>query len=69
MYLDLMEDTRLFTRPVTILSPQLDINAEEAGGGSCLTFRNGLFLAGPESAGARLVVGNFSIVEDFSPIS
>jgi len=37
---------------VTIQSPQLDINTVAAGGGSCLTFRNGLFLAGPESAGA-----------------
>jgi 5-oxoprolinase (ATP-hydrolysing) len=24
-----------------------------AGGGSCLTFRNGMFQAGPESAGAH----------------
>ncbi|KAJ3510809.1 hypothetical protein NMY22_g15860 [Coprinellus aureogranulatus] len=40
------------TAGVTIQSPQLDINTVAAGGGSCLTFRNGLFLAGPESAGA-----------------
>ncbi|KAG1782155.1 Hydantoinase/oxoprolinase-domain-containing protein [Suillus placidus] len=30
-----------------------NINTVAAGGGSCLTFRNGLFLAGPESAGAQ----------------
>ncbi|KIJ95613.1 hypothetical protein K443DRAFT_322374 [Laccaria amethystina LaAM-08-1] len=41
------------TAGVTIQSPQLDINTVAAGGGSCLTFRNGLFLAGPESAGAQ----------------
>ncbi|KDR72862.1 hypothetical protein GALMADRAFT_73290 [Galerina marginata CBS 339.88] len=40
------------TAGVTIQSPQLDINTVAAGGGSCLTFRNGLFLAGPNSAGA-----------------
>ncbi|KAF9264980.1 5-oxoprolinase [Marasmius fiardii PR-910] len=40
------------TAGTTIQSPQLDINTVAAGGGSCLTFRNGLFLAGPESAGA-----------------
>ncbi|KAG8710325.1 hypothetical protein FRC09_000187, partial [Ceratobasidium sp. 395] len=34
-------------------SPQLDINTVAAGGGSCLTFKHGLFLAGPESAGAE----------------
>ena len=37
---------------MTIQSPQLDINTVAAGGGSCLTFRNGLFVTGPESAGA-----------------
>jgi 5-oxoprolinase (ATP-hydrolysing) len=41
------------TAGVTIQSPQLDINTVAAGGGSCLMFRNGLFLAGPESAGAE----------------
>ena len=41
------------TAGVTIQSPQLDINTVAAGGGSLLTFRNGLFLAGPESAGAH----------------
>ncbi|KZW02220.1 hypothetical protein EXIGLDRAFT_829430 [Exidia glandulosa HHB12029] len=41
------------TAGVTIQSPQLDINTVAAGGGSCLTFKNGLCLAGPESAGAE----------------
>jgi N-methylhydantoinase A/oxoprolinase/acetone carboxylase beta subunit len=41
------------TAGVTIQSPQLDINTVAAGGGSCLTFRQGLFRAGPESAGAE----------------
>ncbi|KIM63244.1 hypothetical protein SCLCIDRAFT_15597 [Scleroderma citrinum Foug A] len=41
------------TAGVTIQSPQLDINTVAAGGGSCLTFRNGLFVTGPESAGAE----------------
>ena len=41
------------TAGVTIQSPQLDINTVAAGGGSCLNFRNGLFLTGPESAGAQ----------------
>ncbi|KDQ58189.1 hypothetical protein JAAARDRAFT_686181 [Jaapia argillacea MUCL 33604] len=41
------------TAGVTIQSPQLDINTVAAGGGSCLNFRNGLFAAGPESAGAE----------------
>lgn len=40
------------TAGITISSPQLDINTVAAGGGSCLAFRNGLFTAGPESAGA-----------------
>ena len=34
-------------------SPQLDINTVAAGGGSRLFFRNGLFVVGPESAGAH----------------
>lgn len=38
---------------VTIQSPQLDINTVAAGGGSRLFFRNGLFVVGPESAGAH----------------
>lgn len=37
------------TAGITINSAQLDINTVAAGGGSCLTFRNGLFLAGPVS--------------------
>jgi 5-oxoprolinase (ATP-hydrolysing) len=41
------------TAGVTIQSPQLDINTVAAGGGSCLTFQNGLFYAGPHSAGAQ----------------
>ncbi|PFH49537.1 hypothetical protein AMATHDRAFT_147525 [Amanita thiersii Skay4041] len=41
------------TAGVTIQSPQLDINTVAAGGGSRLFFRNGLFLAGPESAAAE----------------
>ncbi|KZT03038.1 5-oxoprolinase [Laetiporus sulphureus 93-53] len=41
------------TAGVTIQSPQLDINTVAAGGGSCLSFSNGLFRAGPESAGAE----------------
>jgi 5-oxoprolinase (ATP-hydrolysing) len=38
---------------VTIQSPQLEINTVAAGGGSILTYRNGLFQAGPQSAGAH----------------
>ncbi|KAJ5884648.1 hypothetical protein N7495_009158 [Penicillium taxi] len=38
---------------VLIQSPQLDINTVAAGGGSILTWRNGLFYAGPESASAH----------------
>ena len=34
-------------------SPQLDINTVAAGGGSRLFFVNGLFVVGPESAGAH----------------
>ncbi|KIY72893.1 hypothetical protein CYLTODRAFT_485875 [Cylindrobasidium torrendii FP15055 ss-10] len=41
------------TAGISIQSPQLDINTVAAGGGSCLTFRNGLFCTGPESAGAQ----------------
>ena len=41
------------TAGVTIQSPQLDINTVAAGGGSRLTFKNGLFLAGPDSCGAE----------------
>lgn len=38
---------------ITIQSPQLEINTVAAGGGSILTYRNGLFNAGPQSAGAH----------------
>jgi len=38
---------------VTIQAPQLDINTVAAGGGSRLTFQNGLFGVGPESVGAH----------------
>jgi 5-oxoprolinase (ATP-hydrolysing) len=41
------------TAGVTIQSPQLDINTVAAGGGSRLFWRNGLFVVGPESAGAH----------------
>lgn len=40
------------TAQVTIQSPQLDINTVAAGGGSMLFWRNGLFVVGPDSAGA-----------------
>ena len=38
---------------VTLMTPQLDINTVAAGGGSMLFFRNGLFIVGPDSAGAN----------------
>eukprot|EP01038_Epipyxis_sp_PR26KG_P016356 gene16356-22292_t len=41
------------TAGITIQSPQLDINTVAAGGGSRLFFRNGLFVVGPQSAGAH----------------
>lgn len=41
------------TAGITIQSPQLDINTVAAGGGSRLFFRNGLFVVGPDSAGAH----------------
>lgn len=41
------------TAGVTVQSPQLDINTVAAGGGSRLFYRNGLFVVGPESAGAH----------------
>ena len=40
------------TTGVTIQSPQSGINTVAAGGNGCLNFRNGLFVTGPESAGA-----------------
>ncbi|KAL1405679.1 hypothetical protein Q8F55_009318 [Vanrija albida] len=41
------------TAGISINVPQLDINTVAAGGGSCLTYKTGLFRAGPESAGAH----------------
>lgn len=41
------------TAGVTIQSPQLDVNTVAAGGGSMLFFRSGMFVVGPESAGAH----------------
>ncbi|KAJ6134307.1 hypothetical protein N7523_000629 [Penicillium sp. IBT 18751x] len=41
------------TAGVTIQSPQLDINTVAAGGGSQLFYRKGLFVVGPDSAGAH----------------
>ncbi|CAG7823293.1 unnamed protein product [Allacma fusca] len=40
------------TAGVTIQAPQLDISTVAAGGGSQLFFRSGMFVVGPESAGA-----------------
>ncbi|XP_060681659.1 5-oxoprolinase [Hemiscyllium ocellatum] len=41
------------TAGITIQAPQLDVNTVAAGGGSILCFRSGLFVVGPESAGAH----------------
>lgn len=41
------------TAGITIQAPQLDVNTVAAGGGSCLFFRAGMFVVGPESAGAH----------------
>ncbi|KAI0173536.1 Hydantoinase B/oxoprolinase-domain-containing protein [Hypoxylon sp. FL1284] len=41
------------TAGVTIQSPQLDINTVASGGGSILSWKNGLFKVGPESASAH----------------
>lgn len=41
------------TAGVTIQSPQLDINTVAAGGGSILSYKNGLFFVGPESASSE----------------
>ncbi|OAA55884.1 Hydantoinase B/oxoprolinase [Niveomyces insectorum RCEF 264] len=41
------------TAGITIQSPQLDIKTVAAGGGSILFWKNGLFVVGPESAGAH----------------
>lgn len=41
------------TAGVVVQSPQLDINTIAAGGGSILTWRNGLLTVGPESASSH----------------
>jgi 5-oxoprolinase (ATP-hydrolysing) len=41
------------TAGISIQSPQLDINTVAAGGGSILSWKNGLFHVGPESASAH----------------
>jgi 5-oxoprolinase (ATP-hydrolysing) len=38
---------------VTVMAPQLDINTVAADGGSILSWKNGMFTVGPESAGAH----------------
>ena len=40
------------TAGITIQAPQLDIQTVAAGGGSCLFYRDGMFVVGPESASA-----------------
>ncbi|KAF6775775.1 hypothetical protein AHF37_04297 [Paragonimus kellicotti] len=40
------------TAGLTIQAPQLNIRTVAAGGGSCLSFRCGMYQVGPESAGA-----------------
>ncbi|KAA3678622.1 5-oxoprolinase (ATP-hydrolysing) [Paragonimus westermani] len=40
------------TAGLTIQAPQLNISTVAAGGGSCLSFRCGMYQVGPESAGA-----------------
>lgn len=41
------------TAGVAIQAPQLDIHTVAAGGGSRLFLRRGMFIVGPESAGAH----------------
>ncbi|MCJ1306051.1 hypothetical protein MMC08_008869, partial [Hypocenomyce scalaris] len=41
------------TAGITVMAPQLDINTVAAGGGSILFWRHGLFVVGPDSAGAH----------------
>ncbi|KAJ1503755.1 hypothetical protein HMI54_007805, partial [Coelomomyces lativittatus] len=41
------------TAGIPICTPQLDIQTVAAGGSSCLFYRNGLFVVGPESAGSE----------------
>ena len=50
MYDHVFETT---TAGISIQSPQLDISTVAAGGGSILSWRNGLFHVGPESASAH----------------
>jgi 5-oxoprolinase (ATP-hydrolysing) len=38
---------------IAINAPQIDVNTVAAGGGSRLFFKNGMFVVGPESAGAE----------------
>ena len=41
------------TAGIAIQAPQLDINTVAAGGGSRLFIKHGMFVVGPQSAGAR----------------
>lgn len=41
------------TAGIKIAAPQLDINTVAAGGGSILSYKNGIFVVGPESASAH----------------
>ncbi|KAK5939524.1 hypothetical protein PMZ80_007902 [Knufia obscura] len=41
------------TAGITVMAPQLNINTVAAGGGSILFWRHGLFVVGPDSAGAH----------------
>lgn len=41
------------TAGIKIAAPQIDVNTVAAGGGSILSYRNGTFFVGPESAGAH----------------
>ena len=44
---------RIYVASHLFCSSQLDINTVAAGGGSMLFFRSGMFVVGPESAGAN----------------
>lgn len=51
-----LADMQIFetnTAEIPIHSPQLDINTVAAGGGSILFWKRGMFVVGPESAGAH----------------
>ena len=57
------------TAGVAIQAPQLDIHTVAAGGGSCLHLRRGMFVVGPDSAGAhpgRYILVCF-LVSNFAP--